>query len=166
MSLFGDINKVEIMGNVTQDPELRYTSSGTPVCNISVATNRSYKQGEEWKDETEFHNIVIWGNLAQGVAQRASKGTRLLVTGRLQTRNWEGQDGKKNYRTELIAEDVFLIDRYEKGKSEDLPEPKVTNNAPGDLSNSENPSSSPKSSGSSSSNNNSDDIIDPDDLPF
>ena len=75
MSLFGDINKVEIMGNLTQDPELRFTPNGSAVASFSVATNRRYKQGDEYKDETTFHNIVVWGNLAQALSQRAKKGT-------------------------------------------------------------------------------------------
>lgn len=116
MPLFGDINKVELLGNLTQDVELRFTPNGAAVASVSMATNRRYKQGEEYKDEVTFHNVVIWGNLAQGFAQRAKKGTRVLITGRIQTRSWDGNDGQKKYKTEIVAEDAILIDRYEKGK--------------------------------------------------
>ena len=109
---FDDLNETKLLGNMTNDPELKFTPSGTAVLNFSMATNRRYKQGEEWKDEVAYHNIVVWGNLAQGLATRAKKGTRVLVDGRLQTRSWEGTDGKKNYRTEIVASNVLLIDRY------------------------------------------------------
>jgi single-strand DNA-binding protein len=178
MSLFGDLNEVKIMGNITGEPELRFTASGTPVANFSVATNRRFKQGEEWKDETEFHNVVVWGSLAQQLTQRSKKGTRVMVIGRLQTRSWEGQDGRKNYKTEVVADDAFLIDRYEKGKSEDLPVAVATSGANGTGgSNSSHSSSAPMgqqsdpgyAAGPSASPAKAapqDDVIDPDDLPF
>lgn len=165
MSLFGDLNEVKLLGNMTQDVELRFTNNGNAVGNFSVATNRRFKQGDEWKDASEFHNIVVWGNLAQGLAQRAKKGTRVLVTGRLQTRSWDGQDGQKKYKTEVVADDVYLIDRYEKGKSADLPDAQVSSGSPegmGDMPMEE----SPKSAPSKPSKSGSDDMIDPDDLPF
>jgi single-strand DNA-binding protein len=176
MSLFGDLNEVRLLGNMTQDVELRYTANGTAVANFSVATNRRYKQNEEWKDAVEFHNIVVWGNLAQNVAQRSKKGTRILVTGRLQTRSWEGQDGQKRYKTEVVADDVFLIDRFERGKSEDLEAPKVSEgNIEDDLIDKESKNLDQKSAKKSKKDKDkkdnpptkqSDDIVDPDDLPF
>lgn len=102
------------MGNVTKDPEIRYTASGTAVCSISLATNRSYKQGEEWKTQTEFHNVVLWARLAESANERLKKGTKILITGRLQTRSWEDKDGVKKYKTEIVADDMILIDRYNK----------------------------------------------------
>jgi len=153
MSLFGDINKVELLGNITSDPEIRYTPNGAAVCSFSLATNRRYKQGETWKDETSFHNIVVWANLATSITQRAKKGTRVLVTGRLQTRSWDSKDGKKNYKTEVIADDVFLIDRYERGKMENNIETNPANNVQVPVK----PTNyTPDDS----------DIINPDDLPF
>lgn len=171
MSLFGDINEVKIMGNLTQDIELRYTAGGTAVANFSVATNRRYRQNEEWKDETEFHNVVVWTGLAEQLAQRAKKGTRLMITGRIQTRSWEGQDGQKKYRTEIVADDAFLIDRYEKGKSDDLPAPQATkgggSNSGGDFPPMDEPSHSKSNSASGkAAAKKNDDLIDPDDLPF
>jgi len=145
MSLFGDINKVELLGNITSDPEIRYTPNGAAVCSFSLATNRRYKQGETWKDETSFHNIVVWANLATSITQRAKKGTRVLITGRLQTRSWDSKDGKKNYKTEVIADDLFLIDRYERGKLESVA---LTNQTSGSTYVSD------------------EEIINPDDLPF
>lgn len=111
---FDDLNEVKVLGNLTNDPELRFTPSGAAVLNFSLATNRRYKQGETWSDEVTYHNVVVWGTLAQGLATRAKKGTRVLVDGRLQTRSWDGQDGKKNYRTEIVAGNVLLLDRYNK----------------------------------------------------
>jgi single-strand DNA-binding protein len=113
--LFDDINEVRLMGNITQDPDLRFTPSGSAVLNFSMATNRSYKLNEEWKEEVTFHNIVVWANLAQQLSTRIKKGTKVHVEGRLQTRTWESE-GKKNYKTEIVANNVILIDRYEKGQ--------------------------------------------------
>lgn len=134
MSLFADINKVELMGNVTKDPELRYTAGGTAVCSISLATNRSYKQGEEWKTQTEFHNIVLWAKLAESANERLVKGTKILITGRLETQKWEDKNGNTKYRTQIVADDMILIDRYNKQEKtqeqsveevfEDMEEPK------------------------------------------
>ena len=151
--MFGDINKAEVMGNLTRDPELRTTNSGTPVCSFSIATNRRYQQNDEWKEEVEFHNIVLWGNRAESFVQRAKKGTRVYVEGRLQTRSWEGENGVKNYRTEIVALRILLIDRYEK--------PEMTSDGPPEFDS----SSKPKKKQASNKNND-DEEIDPDDLPF
>lgn len=114
--MFGDVNEVRIMGNITRDPELRSISTGTSVCNFSVATNRRYQQNDEWKEEVEFHNVVIWGQRAESFAQRARKGTRVYIEGRLQTRSWEDQNGSKQFKTEIVVNRIILIDRYEKGE--------------------------------------------------
>jgi single-strand DNA-binding protein len=153
--LFDDINEVRLLGNITNDPDLRFTPNGTAVLNFGMATNRRYKAGEEWKDETTFHNIVVWSTLAQGVAQRANKGTRVLVSGRIQVRTWDGNDGKKNYKTEVVADNVILIDRYNKGKSSELPD--VQSLAT---------SGSGKSTAQESPDASVDTTIDPDELPF
>jgi len=110
--MFGDINRVTLMGNITKDPDLRFTPGGAAVLNFSIATNRNYKQGEEWKEEVAFHNIVCWRN-AESLAKRIKKGTRIYVEGRLQTRSWDGEDGKKQYKTEVVSDNVILIARYE-----------------------------------------------------
>jgi single-strand DNA-binding protein len=110
--MFGDVNRVTLMGNVTKDPDLRYTPSGAAVISFGLATNRRYKKGEEWVDEVSFHNIVVWQS-AEQLAQRIKKGTRIYIEGRLNTRSWDGQDGKKNYKTEVVSDKVILIARYE-----------------------------------------------------
>ncbi len=162
MALFDDINEVRILGNVTNDPDLRFTPSGTAVLSFSVATNRRYQKDNEWVDEPTFHNLVVWGQRAQSVAQRIKKGTRVHVSGRVQTRSWDGQDGKKNYRTEIVADNVILIARYNEGPSSDLPtaEGKPMDSDPGTGSNSKRSSSSEDSGMAAEAS------IDPDDLPF
>lgn len=162
MSLFGDLNQVKLLGNITQDIELRYTSNSTPVANFSVATNRRFKQNDQWQDATDFHNVVVFGNLADQLGKRAKKGTRVLVEGRLQTRSWEGNDGKKNYRTEVIADDVYLIDRFEKGKSDELADPTYISGDAGQPG-AEAGSQSSKPNKPSKAD---EETIDPDDLPF
>ena len=100
------INKVMIFGNLTRDPEMRALPSGMNVVNFSVATNRVFKDRDGKKQEqTDFHNIVVFGRQADTVNQYLKKGSSVFVEGRLQTRSWE-KDGKKNYRTEVIADRV------------------------------------------------------------
>lgn len=100
-------NKAIIIGNITRDPELKALPGGSEVCTFSVATNRVWKdaQGQK-KEQVEFHNIVVFGKTAHSVAQYMKKGSQILIEGRLQTRSWDGTDGKKNYRTEIIADNV------------------------------------------------------------
>lgn len=101
------LNKAFIIGNLTRDPEMRSLPSGIAVCNFSVATNRVWKDKEGNKQEsTEFHNIVVFNRQAETVSQYLKKGSSVLVEGRLQTRSWEGQDGQKRYRTEIVADRV------------------------------------------------------------
>lgn len=104
-----NLNKVILVGRLTQDPELRTTPSGTHVVSFSVATNRNWtdKDGGR-REETEFHNVVAWGRQADVVSQFLKKGSLILVEGRLQTRTWEGKDGQTRRTTEVIAERVQL----------------------------------------------------------
>lgn len=117
----GSLNRVMLIGRLTRDPELRYTPSGTPVCNIAVATNRyGQDQSGERKEFTDFHDVVVWnqGNrkLADLVAQYLQKGRLVYVEGRLQTRSWEDQQsGAKRYRTEVVASDVQFLDTRQEG---------------------------------------------------
>ena len=159
--MFGDLNRVEVIGNITKDLEVRYTANGSAVTSFGVATNRRWrKQGEdEWQEEVEFHNIVVWGQLAESLAQRAKKGTRIFIAGRLKTRTWDDSDGKKNYKTEINANEIILLDRYEKGPSAGLSPATVSEGTSTDESEEE-----PKSKGKKSSKK--DEQIDPDDLPF
>jgi len=99
-------NKVFLIGNLTKDPELRSMPSGGQVCNVSMATNRTWtdKSGEK-KEQVEYHSIVIYGKMAEVVATYMMKGSQMQVEGRLQTRSWDGKNGKQ-YRTEIIAESI------------------------------------------------------------
>jgi len=109
------LNKVIIIGNLTRDPELKSLPSGIQVANIGVATNRVWKDKEGNKQEnTEFHNVVIFGRQAETTAQYLRKGSSVLIEGRLQTRSWEA-DGIKKYRTEIIAESVQFGPRKDGG---------------------------------------------------
>lgn len=150
--MFGDVNRVTLLGNVTKDPDLRYTPGGASVMSFSLATNRRYKKGEEWVDEPSFHNIVVWNN-AEGLSQRIRKGTRLYIEGRLQSRSWEDKEGKKQYKTEVVSDRVILIARYE-GANKD------SSGSEAMESEDSKPSKSSKSSAES------EDSIDPSDLPF
>lgn len=102
-----NLNKVFIIGNLTRDPELKSLPSGTQVASFGVATNRVWKnqQGEKQED-VQFHNIVVFGKQAEIVSQYLNKGSSALIEGRIQTRNWEAQDGSKRTRTEIVAERV------------------------------------------------------------
>ena len=102
-------NQVILMGNLTRDPELRQTPNGQNVCSFSLALNRSYKGSDgEWKEATDFIDVVAWGPLGERVAQYLTKGRPCLVNGRLQSRSWE-QDGQKRSKVEVIAQDVTFL---------------------------------------------------------
>jgi len=103
-----DFNQVIILGNLTRDPEVRSTPNGQTVANFTVATNRRWisKETQQAQEETEFHNVVAWGKLAEICGQILYKGRKVLVVGRLRTRSWEGQDGTKRYTTEIIANNI------------------------------------------------------------
>lgn len=101
------LNKAIIIGNLTRDPELRALPSGVKVCSFSVATNRVWRDKNGMKQEdTQYHNAVVFGTQAENVGQYLRKGSSVLVEGRLQTRSWDAQDGKKQYRTEIVADRV------------------------------------------------------------
>lgn len=101
------LNKAIVIGNLTRDPELRALPSGVRVCSFSIATNRVWKDKNGAKQEdTQYHNIVVFGTQAETVGQYLRKGSSALVEGRMQTRSWESQDGKKQYRTEIVADRV------------------------------------------------------------
>lgn len=105
------LNKVELIGNLTRDPELRYTPQGTAVCTFGLATNRQWTtEGGEKKEEAEFHRIVAWNKLAELCAQLLTKGRKTYVEGRLQTRRWTGQDGQERTTTEIVISDMIILD--------------------------------------------------------
>jgi len=121
------LNKVMIIGNLGRDPEMRYTPSGRPVTSFSVATTRSWTSGDgDRREETEWFNVVAWGNLAEICKQYLHKGQPVYVEGRLQTRGWEDPEGKKHFRTELVANEVIILSERrgepsEEGPAEELP---------------------------------------------
>ncbi|MDP2919448.1 MAG: single-stranded DNA-binding protein [Dehalococcoidia bacterium] len=133
-----------IIGNVGKEPEMRFIQSGKPVTTFSVATNRVYSSADgERKEETEWFNVVVWNKLAELCNQFLGKGRLVYVEGRLRTRSWDGQDGQKHYRTELIAEQVTFLDKSGQPLDRDA-QPTAENGQPGEKS----------------------DAIEPDDIPF
>ena len=106
------INKVELLGRVGNDPEMRYTGSGIAVTQLRLATDRGRKNCE---DATDWHTVVVWDKLGEAVAQYVEKGQRLYVAGRLVQSSWEGDDGQRRYRTEVHAQDVVFLDSSRNG---------------------------------------------------
>ena len=106
-----NLNRAQILGNLTRDPEMRFTPNGQAVSSFAVATNRKWKgrDGGEGGEDTQYHDIVVWGKQAEAVSPMLKKGTPVFVEGRLQTRNWEGQDGVKRYKTEIVADNVIVL---------------------------------------------------------
>ena len=135
------LNKCSIIGNLGGDPEMRYTSNGNPVTEFRVATSRRYTSSDgERMEETEWFSIVAWGRLAETCAQYLSKGRQVYADGRMRTRSWDGECGKKHYRTELIADTVKFLGGRDSETSAAAVELPVGTDAEGD--------------------------VDPDDLPF
>lgn len=104
-----NLNKAQLIGNVTRDPEVKVTPTNQTVANFSVATTRKWKQNGEPKEATEFHNLVAWGKLAEIIKQYVHKGDKLYVEGRLQTRSWDKPEGGKAYRTEIVVENMIML---------------------------------------------------------
>ncbi len=117
------LNRAMIIGNLTRDPEVRTTPNGQNVANFAIATNRRWTTAQgETQEATEFHEIVVWGKLAEVAQNVLSKGKRAFVEGRLQTRSWEAPDGAKRQRTEIIAENIIALSpRGDGGESIVLP---------------------------------------------
>lgn len=106
-----DLNRATIIGNLTRDPELKSLPSGKSVATFSIATNRVWTDANGQKQKSaEFHNIVMWGKLAEIASQYLRKGRKAYVEGRMQTRDWTGQDGVKRYRTEVVADNMIMLD--------------------------------------------------------
>lgn len=105
------LNRAQIIGNLTRDPELRYTPNGTAVCSFSVATNRNWTTDSgEKREEVEFHRVVAWNKLAEICSQFLVKGRKVFLEGRLSTRSWNAQDGTARSTTEIIITDMILLD--------------------------------------------------------
>lgn len=121
------LNKVTLIGNLTRDPELRYTPTGAAVCTIGLATNRSWTTDSgEKKEETEFHRVVAWNKLAELCSQLLAKGRKIYVEGRLRTSTWSAQDGSQRSSTEIVIEDMIILDSKrpigEAGEVHDAPQ--------------------------------------------
>jgi single-strand DNA-binding protein len=134
-----DLNKVMIIGRLGKDPEMRYTASGSPVTTFSVAAGRQWKDGNgEAREETEWFNVVTWNKLAEICNDHLRKASRVYIEGRLQTRQWQDQDGLTRYRTEVIASDMIMLDS--KGSRDNAPydsydhRPAASDTAPRQLS--------------------------------
>lgn len=105
------LNKVQLIGNLTRDPELRYTPNGTAVCTFTIATNREWTvESGEKREEAEFTRVVSWNKLAELCSQLLSKGRKVFVEGRLQTRSWTSQDGTQRTATEVVINDMIVLD--------------------------------------------------------
>ncbi len=111
-----DLNRAMIIGNVTREPELRTTTSGQNVCSFGIATNQTWTDAQGQKQQrAEYHNIVAWGKLAEICGQYVGKGRKVYIEGRLQTREWETPDAQKRQRTEIVADNMILLDRKDVG---------------------------------------------------
>lgn len=111
------VNKVILIGNLTRDPELRYTPQGHPVCSIGLATNREWTTDNGKSEATEYHNLVAWNKLAELCSQLLVKGSKIYVEGRLQTRDWTDDSGVKKYKTEVVIEDMVILVNKKSGES-------------------------------------------------
>jgi single-strand DNA-binding protein len=114
------LNRSQLIGNVTRDPEVRVAGT-QKVTTIGIATNRSWmdKASGQKKEKTDFHNVVLWGRLAEIAEQYIRKGQKLYVEGRMETRDWEGEDGVKRYKTEIVAENLIMLGK--KGETSESP---------------------------------------------
>jgi single-strand DNA-binding protein len=117
------LNKVLLLGNLTRDPELRYAPNGTAVARFGLAINSRFRQGEEWKDDVCFVDVVVFGRQAETAGEYLAKGRMALIEGRLQWRSWEGQDGQKRSKHEVIADRVQFMSRgRDEGMSRSAPD--------------------------------------------
>jgi len=116
------LNRVMLIGNLGQTPELRYTQGGQAVLKLRMATNERYKdRNGEWQDRAEWHTVVVWGKRGEGLNKVLAKGSQLYVEGRLQTRSWEDNKGQQRYTTEVVARDVLLLGGRGRGPAEERP---------------------------------------------
>lgn len=161
------LNRVQLIGNLTRDPELRYTPQGTAVVTIGLATNRGWTtESGEKKEEVEYHRIIAWNKLAELCSQLLSKGRKIYVEGRLSTRSWTAQDGQQKSLTEIVIDDMIILDSRKEGgppredyDSQDIPmedeAPKI-----------EKKTAKPKGEKKEGSQEAPSDDINPDDIPF
>lgn len=128
------LNRAEVIGNLTRDPELKTTQNNQAVCTVGIATNRAWTDSNgEKHDEAEFHNVVCWGKLAEIVNQYLKKGSKVFFSGRLRTRNWEDDAGTKHYRTEIVAQDMIMLSPRGEFGGSDTSSPEPAENIPAPL---------------------------------
>lgn len=175
MASRASLNKVLLIGNLTRDPELRYTPSGAAVCTFGVATNRSYTASDgQKKEEVEFTKIVSWNKLGELCNQLLRKGRKVYVEGRLQTRSWETPDGQNRQTTEVVIDDMRILDSKPQGFDEHGGEPydnMQASEAPVQALAESAPASKPKSKKAEESEKKAEGVaenqeVDLDDLPF
>jgi single-strand DNA-binding protein len=113
------LNRVQLIGNLGKDPEIKYTPSGTPVAKITIATNERFKDKDgNWQDRTEWHNVTLWQRMAEIAGEYLKKGGKVYIEGRLQTRSWDDkQTGQKKYATDIVASDMILLGSRGEGGS-------------------------------------------------
>jgi single-strand DNA-binding protein len=119
-AVMASLNKVLLIGNLGKDPEVRYTASGTAVASFSLATSEKFKNKEgEWEERTEWHNVTLWGRLAEIAGEYLGKGKTVYIEGRLQTRKWQDKDGKDRYTTEIVGEKMLMLSRKDGSNHEE-----------------------------------------------
>jgi len=156
------LNKVQLIGNLTRDPELRYTPTGAAVCTIGLATNRQWTtEAGEKKEETEFHRVVAWNKLAELCSQLLVKGRKIYVEGRLRTNQWQGQDGSQRTTTEVVIEDMIILDS-KRPVGEGAPTEAGVQSIPAETKKEEAPIEAPTTPAEPIVN----EQINPDDIPF
>lgn len=119
------LNKVMIIGHLGEDPSLRHTQSGTAVANLSIATNHSIKRGDQWEETVSWHRAVLWDKKAELAAEYLSKGSKVFIEGRLETKSWVDKENVKRYLTEIVVRDLIFLDSKGSTKSERPPTPPV-----------------------------------------
>lgn len=170
------LNKAQLIGNLTRDPELRYTPQGTAVCTFGLATNRTWTTDNgEKREDAEFHKIVAWNKLAELCSQLLVKGRKVFVEGRIATRSWTGQDGAARNTTEIVIEDMIILDSKRTGTEsaddesapahvEDAAQEEVTAEKKPEEKPAKNPSSQKATKGQEKEMPSED--VNPDDIPF
>lgn len=158
------LNKVQLIGNLTRDPELRYTPQGTAVATFSIATNRQWKtESGDTKDQAEFHRIVAWDKLAEICGKMLKKGTRTYVEGRLQTRTWQAQDGAQKSTTEIVITDMIVLDS--RGRTDEISVPDDLNESKNEKP-AEDKKPAKKEKKEESAEAVAEEVVDNDDIPF
>ncbi len=117
------VNKVLLIGNLTKNPEVRYTPQGTPVASFGLATNREWMADGQKKEVVDFHNLVAWNKLAELCGQLLTKGSKIYVEGRLQTRDWADDQGNKKYKTEVVIDEMIVLSNKRAMNNEEGGEP-------------------------------------------